>query len=115
MTKRELYTAVIEGNITEEVINSFKIELEKIDKANELRKNTKTPHQEENEVIKTQIKEFFQNNPTDHFIEEIVSQIDGITRQRCTALCNQLIAEGFLSVKDVRVKNKGKRKSYTMN
>ena len=51
MTKRELYTAVVEGRITDEVIEGFKAEIEKIDRTNEERKAKVTPRQEENQVI----------------------------------------------------------------
>ena len=118
MTKRELYMAVVEGRITEEVVEGFKAEIEKIDKVNEERKAKVTPRQEENEIIKVEIRRFFERTGQPHFIEEVVDEVkemsSGFTRQRCSALCNQLIEEGVLNVEDVRVKNKGKRKLYTL-
>ena len=118
MTKRELYMAVINGEITSEVIDGFKAEIEKIDRTNEERKTKITPRQEENLVIKGEIRRFFERTGQPHFIEEVVEAMEevlpGITRQRCSALCVQLIEEGTLNVEDVRVKNKGKRKLYTL-
>lgn len=118
MTKRELYTAVVNGEITDEVIEGFKAEIEKIDKVNEERKAKVTPRQEENQMIKIEIKQYFMRTGQPHFIEEVVEEIKRFlpefTRQRCSALCNQLIEEGVLNVEDVRVKNKGKRKLYTL-
>lgn len=118
MTKRELYMAVVNGEITDEVIEGFKAEIEKIDKVNEERKAKVTPRQEENQVIKLEIRRFFERTGQPHFIEEVVEEIKRFlpefTRQRCSALCNQLIEEGVLNVEDVRVKNKGKRKLYTL-
>lgn len=118
MTKRELYTAVVEGRITDEVIEGFKAEIEKIDRTNEERKAKVTPRQEENQMIKIEIKQYFMRTSQPHFIEEVTEEIKKylpeFTRQRCSALCNQLIEEGVLNVEDVRVKNKGKRKLYTL-
>lgn len=118
MTKRELYTAVVEGRITDEVIEGFKAEIEKIDKVNEERKAKVTPRQEENQMVKIEIKQYFMRTSQPHFIEEVTEEIKKylpeFTRQRCSALCNQLIEEGILNVEDVRVKNKGKRKLYTL-
>ena len=118
MTKRELYMAVVEGRVTDEVIEGFKAEIEKIDKVNEERKAKVTPRQEENQMIKIEIKQYFMRTGQPHFIEEVVEEIKWFlpefTRQRCSALCNQLIEEGVLNVEDVRVKNKGKRKLYTL-
>ena len=118
MTKRELYMAVVEGRVTDEVIEGFKAEIEKIDRTNEERKAKVTPHQEENTAIKWDIRRLFERTNQPHFIEEIVEGVKGdfpeVTRQRCSALCNQLIEEGVLNVEDVRVKNKGKRKLYTL-
>ena len=106
MTKRELYMAVINGEITSEVIDGFKAEIEKIDRTNEERKAKVTPRQEENLVIKGEIKRFFERTGQPHFIEEVVEAMEevlpGITRQRCSALCVQLIEEGALNVEDVR-------------
>ena len=117
MTRRERYMAVINGEITPELIEEFKAEIEKMDKVNKERKETITPHQMENEEIKGAIKAFFEIEVGSHFIEEIVEvakEVDeGITRQRTSSLCKQLVDEGFLSVEDVRVKNKGLRKLYT--
>lgn len=118
MTKRELYMAVVNGEITDEVVEGFKAEIEKIDRTNEERKAKVTPRQEENTAIKWDIRRLFERTGQPHFIEEIVEGVKGdfpkVTRQRCSALCNQLIEEGVLNVEDVRVKNKGKRKLYTL-
>ena len=34
MTKREMYVAVVEGNVTEEIVEAFEAEIEKLDAAN---------------------------------------------------------------------------------
>lgn len=111
MTKREAYTSVVNGEITEEVISYFKEELNKINDRDEARKRTLTPRQQENERIKEDIINFFNESKGEYFIEDIVSPLN-ITRQRCSILCNQLVQEEKLLMEDVRVKNKGKRKKY---
>ena len=111
MTKREAYLSVIKGEITEEVIQYFEKEIQKIEAKEEKRKSTLTPHQIENEEIKSQILSFFVNFEGAHFIEEIISGLE-ISRQRGSILCNQLVKEGKLSQKDEVVKGKGKRKLY---
>lgn len=117
MTRRERYMAVINGEITPELIEEFKAEIEKMDKINKERKETVTPHQMENEEIKEAIREYFKGTDEPHFIEDVwmaAKEVDEeITRQRTSSLCKQLSDEGFLNVEDVRVKSKGMRKLYT--
>ena len=45
MTKREMYQAVIDGKITDEVINGLKEEIAKLDKTNEKRRAKKNEEQ----------------------------------------------------------------------
>jgi len=111
MVKREAYNAVINGEITEEVKEYFINELEKIDKQNLSRKSKMTEQQKENERIKNQIIDYFTENGKECFIDEVV-EVTGITRQRCSILCNQLVKEGKLSERDEKVKGKGRRKLY---
>lgn len=113
MTKRERIEAVINGNITEEVIEGFKAELVKMDESLEKAKNRKNPHKEANEAIKEQIVEFLNTCEESMLIDPIVESIgEGVTRQRVSTLCTQLISEGKLIAEDVKVKGKGKRKAY---
>lgn len=111
MTKKEAYRAVIDGNITAEVLDYFTIELQKMEEKDRARKSTLTQQQIENERIKEQILTFFLENPGPHFVDEIVPFVQ-ISRQKCSVLCNQLIKSGKLSQKDETVKGKGKRKLY---
>lgn len=118
MTKRELFTAIVNNEVTDEVIAAAKVELEKIDAANEKRKTNPTGKQkanaEFNEVVKGAIYEVLTTVPT--LVADIKAALAerdiDVTPQRINALAHQLVDEGKIEATDVKVPTKGKQRAY---
>ena len=113
MTRRERLEAVINGNITEELISECKEELLKLDersaKANQKAKESK--NYLENKEFEKVVLNVVGAEPMQ--VGEILEKTGiGVTRQRMTAICTNLVREGSLESVDVKVKGKGVRKGY---
>ena len=107
MTKREMFTEIANGNITEEIIEMAKNEIVKMDERNAKRKNSPSKRAQENEPIKARIVEVLTDTPQS--ASEIASQVE-ISTQKASALLRQI--EG-LNVTEIKVKGKGKVKGYS--
>lgn len=112
MTRRQRLEAVIRGEITEELIESCREELAKLDvQSASAKESMKGPNYEENKEYEERICEVLTNEPIQ--IDELAEKVEStLTRQRLTAICTNLIREGRIKSCDVKVKNKGKRKAY---
>ena len=113
MTRRQRLEAVIRGEITEELVESCKEELEKLNAegAKALAKSKETTRYKENKELEKQIVETLNEEPVQ--VEELKEKLGvDLTRQRLTSLCTNLVREGLIESVDVKVKNKGVRKAY---
>ena len=111
MTRRERLEMVIANNITEELIEECKVELEKLNASNASRKPT--AHQVENVKIGEDILTILTDEPK--FVEDVLAGLDGeLTRQRVSGILTNLVKDGKVHSEDVKVKGKGKRKVYTL-
>ena len=108
MTKREMFEAIVNGNVTEEVIEMAKGEIVKMDERNAKRKNSPSKTAIANEPIKAKIAEILNENP--QTASEIAEKV-GISTQKCSALLRQI--DG-LNVSELKVKGKGKVKGYAI-
>ena len=108
MTRREMFEAIVNGNITDEVVNMALHEIEKMDERNARRKNKPTKNALANEPIKAQILEVLTDTP---MVASAVAEAVGITTQKASALLRQI--DG-LAVTEVKVKGKGKVKGYAL-
>ena len=107
MTRRQRLEAVINGEITEELIESCKEELAKLDV-----EKVPTQNQVENEKIGELILQILSDGSHKQ-IELIMAELDvQMSRQKVSAICTNLIREGRLKSEDVSVSGKGKRKAY---
>ena len=109
MTRRQRLEAVINGEITEELIESCREELEKLNAQGagaEL-----TENQRKNAEIGEIILQILADGS--HLqIEAIMAELQtSMSRQKITAICTNLIREGRIYSCDVKTK-KGKRKAY---
>lgn len=111
MTRRQRLEAVISGNITEELIEDCKKELEKLDAqgARALEKSKETELHKENQELAEKIYLYLGSEPKT--AEEIAEEFE-VKRPRVTALCTKMVKEGKLYVEDVKIKGKGNRKAY---
>ena len=113
MTEREFLTKVlaIEG-ISDEVKGYATEGIAKLDARNDKRKNTQTKAQKENvETMKSIVATITAKGAM--FAADIGTAL-GISTQKASALCKLLVTDGTLSVADVKVKNKGAVKQYSL-
>lgn len=111
MTYRTMLENVIARNITDEVIEKATERLEKLDEANEKRKNRVSKKALENEPIKERIVEVLGEEPKT--ATEIGAEVE-ISTQKASALLRQLVEAGSVAKTDVKVKGKGVQKGYTL-
>lgn len=113
MTKREFMERIITGEATQDELITFaQKEIETLDKRNATRGAKLTKLQIENEAIKAKICETFTGR------EELTASVIGtemkISVNKASALCRQLVAEGKMTVKEIKVPKKGTQKAYTI-
>ena len=111
MTEREFLNLVINGNINEDVKVYATEGIAKLDAKNEKRKNTPTKEQLANEGLKSNILELLANSP---MVASEVGASLGVSTQKASALCTLLVKEGKVAVADLKVKNKGTVKQYSL-
>lgn len=109
MTKREMFEAIVNGNITDEVVTMAKNEITKMDERNAKRKGKPSKNALANEPIKAQILEVLTDVP---MVASDVAEKVGISTQKASALLRQI--DG-LTVTEVKVKGKGKVKGYALD
>ena len=111
MTKREFYTAIMKGEIDEQVKLFASEELEKMDAVNEKRRNTLSKKAKENEPLLQQItNEILTEEPktaTD------VAAVLEVSVQKASGLLRRLVEDGKAVKVDVKIKGKGTQKGYT--
>lgn len=108
MTKREMYEAIVNGNVTDEVVEMAKNEIVKMDERNARRKNQPSKKALENEPIKAKIVEILSDEPMT--ASDVAEKVE-ISVQKASALLRQI--DG-LNVTEIKVKGKGKVKGYAL-
>lgn len=112
MTKREFYTAIMNGEIDEQVKLFASEELEKMDVANEKRRNTLSKKAQENQPLLQRITdEILTDEPktaTD------VAAVLEVSVQKASGLLRRLVEDGKAVKVDVKIKGKGTQKGYTL-
>lgn len=112
MTNREFFNAVINANVNDELTKHATDELEKLDKRNAQRSSKPSKTQLENEPIKAHLLEILAVKPmTASEIHEVDA---GLSTQKISSLCRQLVDAGKLTVEEVKVPKKGKQKQYSL-
>lgn len=113
MTRREVYNAVLNGSVSEEVLNWFRAELSKMDTANEKRKTQPSKKDKENQPIKDSI--FTLLTEKGGMVASAIGEVLEISTSKASALCRQMVDDGLLSVAEVKSPKKGggKVKQYT--
>lgn len=112
MTQREFITRAIKANIDEEMNAKGAELLAGLDKRNAQKSATMTKTQKENEVLKANMLEKLERGKG-YLAAEIGSAM-GFSTSKASALAKQLVDEGKATVVDVKVKNKGTQKQYTL-
>ena len=112
MTKREFYVAVSNGEMTDELMAMAAAEIEKMDAANEKRKEKTSKKAEENQpLIDRIVNEILTSEPqtaTD------VAAVLEVSVQKASSLCRAAVAQGKAVQSDVKVPKKGNQKAYAL-
>lgn len=111
MTNREFYTAIAQGAINDELIAFAQEAIVKMDERNAKRSSKPSKTSIENAPIKESIMEFISNR-NEFCIAGAIAEALEISTQKASALCRQLVADGKLVEKEVKVSKQGKRKAY---
>ena len=111
MTNREFYNAILNADVAQDIKDFAQGEIAKLDARNDKRKNTQTKAQKENEGIMTSILDHLTKGAD---VASGIASALGISTQKASALCKLLVNEGKVAVADVKVKNKGTVKQYTL-
>ena len=118
MTKREFLMDVIgtiEGKEGVDVVavRDFAMEqIAKMDERNANRSSKPTKTQIENEPIKEKILEILSTG--ERMVASAIAEKVGISTQKASALCRQLVESKKLKVEDVKIPKKGKQKAYSI-
>ena len=116
LTKAQMF-AQIKANypLTADEVKFIDHELELLSKKNSAEKKP-TAQQTANEAVKQAILKGMEPNRL-YTIGEIIKEIPecaDFTTSKASALCRQLVADGTLTVADVKVKGKGAVKQYSV-
>ena len=114
MTNREFFESVVANNITEEVIAHAQESIVKMDERNAKRAAKPSKTAVANAPIKEQIHEYLYGEDGAVHTASEIAEVVGISTQKSSALCRQLVADGILSAEEVKVKGKGKVKCYKL-
>ena len=113
VTLRDLFNAVISGNITEEIRSKAEAEIAKLDATNAKRQEKAAEKAKENLPIKQAIYDFLVANGVRTTVEIAKGvEVLGGSSPKASAMCRQMVDEGRLTDSEVSVKGKGKQKAY---
>lgn len=110
MTEREMLNAVVNGTLTDEVIEKAKERLEALDKRNEKRKSTPSKSVLENAKVKDDIVEFLKDK--DFTLGTDIAEGMGVSKNKIASLCSTMAKDGVLVAIEKSVPKVGKRKAY---
>ena len=113
MTEREFLTAVLAiGGVAEDIKDYATEGIAKLDARNDKRKNTQTKAQRENAETMDKIVALITEGGA-KVASEVAASL-GVSTQKASALCKLLVDGGKLKVADIKVKNKGTVKQYSL-
>lgn len=113
MTKREFYTNIANGVITDAEKEMALAEIAKLDATNEARKNKTSPKEAEKAAADAVIREkiFALITAEPQTASELGAQV-GVSTPKATAELRKLVADGSVSKTDLSIPKKGKCKGY---
>ena len=116
ITLRQLFTAVVEDNITPAMKEKAKAEIAKLDATNAKRAEKAAEKAKENDPIKNAIYNLLIEKGAmvaSAIAMELTTPEAEITTSKVSPMCRQMVEEHRLTVEDIKVKGKGKVKQYT--
>lgn len=109
MTKREFYTAIVNGEMNDELRQFASAQIARMNEANEKHRNEPTKKQIENEAIKAKILKCLNDEPKT--ASTIALEIE-ISVQKASALLKQLVNEEKAIQNETKIPKKGIQKIY---
>ena len=118
MTSREFFTAIVADETISADLRDYATEqIAKLDAKNAKRSSKPSKTQVANEPIKVAIVECLTANgqaTASELATALSTEETPVTTQKVSALCRQLVADGLLSVADVKIPKKGVVKAYSV-
>ena len=115
MTKREFYTNIANGTITDVEKEMALAEIAKLDETNEKRKNKTSPKDAEkaaaDAVIRENIFALITSDP--QTAADLGAQV-GVSTPKATAELRKLVADGRVVKSDIKVPKRGTCKGYSL-
>ena len=112
ITMRDFFKAVVDGNITDEIVAKAKAEIVKLDARNAKRKGENSKRAKENEPIKAAILDYITENGKS--VASAIGLAVGQSTNKVSALCKQMVEAGTLEVSDHKEKGKSKVNAYSL-
>lgn len=109
MTNREFFENIINGTINDDIIAHAVDAIAKMDARNAKRAGKPSKTAVANAPLIEDIKVILTDTP--QTAGEIATRI-GVSVQKASALCRQIVANGDAQVTEVKVPKKGKQKGY---
>ena len=110
-TNRMGFTAIVNGKITDEVIQWAKGEIAKLDKKNAKRKSIEGEIKAENKPIAEAILKALEGGS---MISSTLAMTIGQTTQKTNGVAGEMVKLGMLTKSKVKVKNKGEQTAYEL-
>ena len=110
-----MLNVIAAGEMNEEVMAWAAGEIEKMNHANEVRRNKMSKKAKENLPIIEAIKSVLTDEPqtaTEISKKVVVGETIGISTQKASALLRQIVEAGDATKVDVKIKGKGTQKGY---
>ena len=112
MTKREFYVAISNGSMNDEIMAMATAEFEKMDAANEKRKEKTSKKAEENQpIIDRIVNEVLTAEP---MTATDIAAVVELSVQKTSALCRAAVAQGRAVQTEVKVPKRGTQKAYAL-
>jgi Fic family protein len=111
MTKREFYTNIANGTITDAEKEMALAEIAKLDETNEKRKNKPSKTAEANAPIIASLTNALTSDP--QTAADLAVAV-GISTQKASSLLRQIVASGVAVSTDIKVPKKGSCKGYAL-
>ena len=110
MTKREFLEAIVNGNITEDIVSYAAESIEKLDASNAKRKEKNSEKKQATIDAATEMAAVLGGEPKT--ASDLANEF-GVSTQKASALMRKAVELGLAEKQDVKVKGKGTVKGYT--
>lgn len=112
MTTRDHLTIVEKSNLPEATRLWARAQLEALDRRNAKRAEKPSKTAEANAPIKATILDYLTENKGNKYTEAELGAVIEATHNKAGSLVRQLVAEGKVSVEEIKIPKVGKRKAY---